>query len=68
LDEAVARLDRGKELVIGLPPEAELALADPKYQIDEALQVAMRVRTAAGDPEGGIESKWRRELRQAGAR
>jgi hypothetical protein len=65
LDEATAALNRGRDLVLRLPPEAELELADEKYRIADAFEMAAHVRAAAGDPAGGIENEWRRKLQEA---
>jgi serine/threonine protein kinase/tetratricopeptide (TPR) repeat protein len=68
LDDATAALNRGRDIVLDLTPEAKLELAQSKYQIAAAFQMAVHVRKAAGDPEGGIENEWHRELLQSVSR
>jgi hypothetical protein len=68
LDDATATLNRGRDVVLTLTPEAKREFANEKYRIAEAFQLAVHVRKAAGDPQGGFESQWRREILRSVAR
>lgn len=64
-DDAIVAIERAKNLVLQLTPEARSRLSDQKYQMAKLLGFAVRIRASAGDRGGGIESKWQRELQSA---
>jgi len=64
LDEATAALNRGRDLVLSLAPEAKREFANEAYQLAAAFKMGAHVRTAAGEEDGGIENEWHRELQR----